>query len=87
MNIDIDSNDLIGALSAKIATLTVELETTKLALSKTQEICNSLSDALSQIMREADSESSVQIMDEEELREFVADDSSFFLLENNEIND
>jgi hypothetical protein len=78
MNIDIDSNDLIDALSRKITTLTVELETTKLALLKTQEICNTLSDALGQIMREAEPES-VQIMDQEEFEEFLSDDASSLL--------
>lgn len=37
MEISIQSNELIDALSKKIASLTVELETTRLALQKTQE--------------------------------------------------
>jgi hypothetical protein len=75
MNIDINTNDLINALSQKIATITVELETTKLALAKTQEICNTLSDALGQIMREAEPES-VQIVDQEAFKEFPSNDAS-----------
>lgn len=76
MNIDIDSSDLINALSQKIATLTVELETTKLALAKAQEICNALSDALNQIMKETEP---VQVMDQKEFEEFLSDDSSALL--------
>jgi len=87
MNIDIDSNDLIEMLSQRIATLTVELDTTKLALLKTREICNSVSDALAQMIQEAELESadselgpkSVQIMDQEELQEFASDDSSWWI--------
>jgi hypothetical protein len=37
MNIEIASHELIDALSDRLAKVTVELETTKLALTKTQE--------------------------------------------------
>ena len=37
MNIEIASHELIDALSDRLSKITVELETTKLALSKTQE--------------------------------------------------
>lgn len=40
MEIQIQSQELINALSEKIAAITVELETTKLALKQTQEIAD-----------------------------------------------
>jgi hypothetical protein len=46
MDIQVQSQDIIVALSEKIAALTVELETTKLGLRQAQEINNGLSELL-----------------------------------------
>jgi len=46
MEIQVQSQDIIVALSEKIAALTVELETTKLGLKQVQEINQGLSELL-----------------------------------------
>ena len=46
MDIQVQSQDIIVALSEKIAALTVELETTKLGLRQAQEINSGLTELL-----------------------------------------
>lgn len=52
MDIEIQSQDLIDAISERLAQTVIELETTKLALRQTQEIANSLTRALNEVMME-----------------------------------
>lgn len=52
MDIEIQSQDLIDAISERLAKTVIELETTKLALRQTQEIANSATRALNEIMTE-----------------------------------
>lgn len=52
MDIEIQSQDLIDAISERLAKTVIELETTKLALRQTQEIANSATRALNEIMVE-----------------------------------
>lgn len=50
MDIEIQSQDLIDAISERLAKTVIELETTKLALRHTQDIANSATRALNEIM-------------------------------------
>ena len=52
MDIEIQSQDLIDAISERLAKTVIELETTKLALRQTQEIANSATRALNEVMAE-----------------------------------
>ena len=52
MDIEIQSQDLIDAISERLAKTVIELETTKIALRQTQEIANSATRALNEIMTE-----------------------------------
>lgn len=50
MDIEIQSQDLIDAISERLAKTVIELETTKLALRQTQDIANSATRALNEMM-------------------------------------
>lgn len=50
MDIEIQSQDLIDAISERLSKTLIELETTKIALRQTQEIANSLTRALNEMM-------------------------------------
>lgn len=52
MDIEIQSQDLIDAISERLSKTLIELETTKIALRQTQEIANSLTRALNEMMIE-----------------------------------
>lgn len=50
MDIEIQSQDLIDAISERLTKAFIELETAKLALRQTQEIANNATRALNEIM-------------------------------------
>lgn len=52
MDIEIQSQDLIDAISERLAKTVIELETTKLALRHTQEIANNATRALNEALME-----------------------------------
>ena len=52
MDIEIQSQDLIDAISERLAKTVIELETTKIALRQTQEVANSATRALNEMLFE-----------------------------------
>ena len=50
MEIEIQSQDLIDAISERLSKTLIELETTKIALRQTQEVANNLTRALNEMI-------------------------------------